>query len=159
MSEWPVIAVVGYLVGGPVCPECGRRQISGNDHFGSCSQATLREYATSDRYAMPTTGDPEKDRVILDRFAVSSARLEQNICANGCGPMVIEDPHNRTCPVCGFAYFRSDPIEVPPGAPALLHNRYAAPSDSITGGITLSGDQAAAEPVTEGYTLAKWVEK
>jgi hypothetical protein len=34
---------VGRLPAQPTCPECGRRQISGDDHFGNCSHAQLTD--------------------------------------------------------------------------------------------------------------------
>lgn len=53
--------------------------------------------------AIRSSGDPKKDQQELLQAALHSARMEENICPNGCGPMVWDDPHNRHCPVCKFA--------------------------------------------------------
>lgn len=59
--------------------------------------------------AIPSSGDPEKDRAELERAHLHRDRMEANICPNGCGPMVWDDPHNRHCPVCDFHGWCNEP--------------------------------------------------
>jgi hypothetical protein len=59
--------------------------------------------------AMPSSGDPEKDRQELEQAYVHRDRMEANICPNGCGPMVWDDPHTRHCPVCKFVGWCNKP--------------------------------------------------
>jgi hypothetical protein len=56
-----------------------------------------------DRIAIPMSDDPEKDRRELEAAYLHQSRMEANICPNGCGPMVWDDPHNRHCPKCNFS--------------------------------------------------------
>jgi len=60
-------------------------------------------------FAIPSTGDPERDRIELERAHLHQSRMEINICPNGCGPMVLDDPHMRHCPVCKFVGWCSTP--------------------------------------------------
>jgi hypothetical protein len=60
--------------------------------------------------AIPSSGDPEKDRRDLEAAYVHRDRVEANICANGCGPMVRDDPHTRHCPVCNYVDWCSRPV-------------------------------------------------
>jgi hypothetical protein len=57
---------------------------------------------TKHNIAMPTTGDPERDRAELARAEMHASRMDANICPNGCGPMAWDDPHTRHCPICNF---------------------------------------------------------
>lgn len=52
--------------------------------------------------AMPSTCDPERDQQELLWAALHQARMEENICPNGCGPMEWDDPNTRHCPICSF---------------------------------------------------------
>lgn len=52
--------------------------------------------------AFPSTGDPQQDAELLDRYELHDRRMKQNICPNGCGQMTITDAFNRDCPTCGF---------------------------------------------------------
>jgi hypothetical protein len=54
------------------------------------------------RMAIPSSGDDAKDQQELMAAALHSARMEQNICPNGCGQMIWDDAHNRHCPACKF---------------------------------------------------------
>ena len=54
------------------------------------------------RMAMPSSGDDAADQKALLHAALHEARMEENICPNGCGPMVWDDPNNRHCPACNF---------------------------------------------------------
>lgn len=59
--------------------------------------------------AMISSGDPDKDRAELERFQLQDSRMEANICPNGCGPMVWDDPHTRHCPKCKFVGWCNTP--------------------------------------------------
>jgi hypothetical protein len=61
---------------------------------------SLEERAS--RIAIRSSGDPEKDQRDLLDAALHQARMEENICPNGCGPMVWDDPHTRHCETCKF---------------------------------------------------------
>ena len=52
--------------------------------------------------AIPSSGDPEKDQADIRDAAQHQARMEENICPNGCAAMIWDDPHTRHCPECGF---------------------------------------------------------
>jgi len=52
--------------------------------------------------AIPSSGDPERDAAELERVYLHESRMAANICPNGCGAMVWDDPQNRHCPVCNF---------------------------------------------------------
>jgi hypothetical protein len=54
------------------------------------------------RMAIPSSGDDAKDQQELLAAALHQARMEENICPNGCGPMTWDDPQNRHCEVCHF---------------------------------------------------------
>jgi len=54
------------------------------------------------RMAIPSSGDDAKDQQELLAAALHQARMEENICPNGCGPMTWDDPNTRHCPACNF---------------------------------------------------------
>lgn len=62
--------------------------------------------------AIVSSGDPEKDRKELASAELHRARMDQNICPNGCGYMKIDDPHTRRCEVCGFVGWQNTPINL-----------------------------------------------
>jgi rubrerythrin len=64
------------------------------------SHKDLTERAS--RMAIPSSGDDAADQKALLDAALHQARMDENICPNGCGPMVWDDPNNRHCPVCNF---------------------------------------------------------
>jgi len=43
-----------------------------------------------------------RDAVELEQAYLHESRMAANICPNGCGAMIWDDPHNRHCPVCDF---------------------------------------------------------
>lgn len=49
-----------------------------------------------------STADPVADAAELERAHLHRDRMEANVCPNGCGPMVWDDPHTRHCSVCKF---------------------------------------------------------
>jgi hypothetical protein len=59
--------------------------------------------------AIVSSGDPEKDARELEQAYLFEVRIQQNICPNGCGPMIFDDPHNRHCPDCNFAMWCNSP--------------------------------------------------
>ena len=59
--------------------------------------------------AIVSSGDPVKDQQQLLQAALHQSRMEQNICPNGCGQMVWDDPHTQHCDVCGFVGFCGEP--------------------------------------------------
>ncbi len=59
------------------------------------------------QHAIVSSGDAEKDRQLLARFAQNNERIQAGCCPNGCGGMVEVDTHNAECPKCGFGYFSS----------------------------------------------------
>ena len=63
------------------------------------------------RLAIPSSGDPEKDRAELLNAALHQARMAENCCPNGCGSMVWDDPYNRHCPACNFAAWCNLPFD------------------------------------------------
>jgi hypothetical protein len=69
----------------------------------------------TDEIAFPSTGDAAEDQKIADNFHLHSARMAENICPNGCGQMNWIDPHNRTCPSCGFAGFSTRAYDMKAG--------------------------------------------
>lgn len=60
--------------------------------------------------AIPTSGDDTKDQEEFARFRVHDSRIEANICPNGCGAMVCDDPYSRHCPTCNFVLFTNTPF-------------------------------------------------
>ena len=62
-------------------------------------------------YAFLSTGDEEKDLEIARRIDLHNNRMAQNICPNGCGQMIYDDPHNRHCPKCNFSVFSTTPFD------------------------------------------------
>jgi rubrerythrin len=60
----------------------------------------LQERAS--RMAIVSSGDAEKDQKDLIGAALHSARMDENICPNGCGQMIWDDAYNRHCPMCDF---------------------------------------------------------
>lgn len=53
----------------------------------------------------PATGDPDRDRYILDQFAKNDALIRGGKCPNECGDL-IKRPEVRywECPKCNFIY-------------------------------------------------------
>lgn len=62
-------------------------------------------------YVMVSTGNPDKDREALERFALHDARIKAGNCPNGCGGMVELDAYNAECPRCGFAFFSASGLD------------------------------------------------
>jgi hypothetical protein len=52
--------------------------------------------------AIRCSGDPAKDQRDLEAAYIHQSRMDANICPNGCGPMVWDDPHTRHCSKCNF---------------------------------------------------------
>ncbi len=69
----------------------------------------------SDEIAFVSTGNATEDQKIADNYRQSSARMAKNICPNGCGDMIWDDPHNRHCPWCEFAGFSTKPYDMKAG--------------------------------------------
>lgn len=69
------------------------------------------EYPSAENFGIPSTGDPERDRAELELCVVREKRQIEGICPNGCAPMVLDDPHNRHCPKCGFHGWSNVPFE------------------------------------------------
>ena len=59
------------------------------------------EYPSLDSFGIVSTGDPDEDRKALEQCVVREKRFIEGICLNGCAPMVLDDPYNKHCPVCG----------------------------------------------------------
>jgi hypothetical protein len=59
--------------------------------------------------AIVSSGDPEKDAAEIASAEQHKSRMDANICPNGCGPMVWDDPHTRHCPKCNFVGWCSTP--------------------------------------------------
>lgn len=68
-----------------------------------------------DSFSFPSTGSTAEDEKIADRFRQSSALMAKNICPNGCGDMIWDDPNNRHCPWCEFAGFSTKPYDMDGG--------------------------------------------
>lgn len=66
-------------------------------------------------FAFPSTGNAEEDEKFAQRFELHSARMQENICPNGCGKMNWIDAHSRECPVCRFAGFSTKPYDMKEG--------------------------------------------
>ena len=66
-------------------------------------------------FSFVSSGNPEEDDAQMQRFLLHTARMEANICPNGCGPMTFLDPHNRECPACRFAGFSTVPFDMKGG--------------------------------------------
>jgi hypothetical protein len=73
------------------------------------SHKSLEERAS--RIAIPASGDPEADQRELLAAALHQARMEENICPNGCGVMVWKDAHTRHCEVCNFVGWCNVPYD------------------------------------------------
>jgi hypothetical protein len=65
--------------------------------------------------AFVSTGDPGEDAKIAADFELHSARMDKNICPNGCGPMTWVTPHHRTCPECRFEGWSNVPFDMEGG--------------------------------------------
>ena len=63
------------------------------------------------RIAIPSSDDPEKDQAEIRDAAIHQARMEENICPNGCDSMVWDDPNTRHCPKCGFVGWCNVPFD------------------------------------------------
>lgn len=69
----------------------------------------------SDEIAFISTGNAAEDDEVARRLRLHSERMAENYCPNGCVRMVWDDPHNRHCPVCGFAGFSTKPYDMNAG--------------------------------------------
>lgn len=63
-------------------------------------------------FSFPSSGDPEQDEKTAQAFALHTARMQENVCPNGCATMVWIDAHNGECKVCGFAGFSTTPYDM-----------------------------------------------
>ncbi len=68
-----------------------------------------------DNIAIESSGDPEKDREIIEAFIKHRERMEDGVCPNGCARLVRIDDHTRECPVCHFHGWQNTPL--PPEDP------------------------------------------
>lgn len=66
--------------------------------------------------SFPSTGNADEDDEIARRIILTSERLKNNVCANGCMGMVWIDPYNRECLKCGFKAFSSKPYDIDTGS-------------------------------------------
>lgn len=66
--------------------------------------------------SFPSTGDPDQDDAITRQINITTERLRNNVCANGCSTMVWIDPYNRECLKCGFTAFSSKPYDFDTGS-------------------------------------------
>jgi hypothetical protein len=100
------------------CPECGRRQISGNDHFGFCSQAKLEgaQVYTGWEGSVPALEGTEL--VFVPRDPQSSSDVNAAQEANALRSYIA----SHAAPCSGM---------------------------EITGGMTASGEERAAQPALE----------
>ena len=53
------------------------------------------------RMAILSSGDDAADQKALLDAALHEARMDENICPNGCGPMVWDDPNKCNVPYSG----------------------------------------------------------
>lgn len=70
------------------------------------------------KMAIISSGNPEKDRLDLERHAKQSDLIDAGMCPNGCGGMIEDDTHNAHCPKCAFQYFSSGGLDFKPEASA-----------------------------------------
>lgn len=64
--------------------------------------------------AFPASGNAEQDAAEARRINESVKRRELGLCPNGCGPMVLESSHWRSCPSCNYGEGSTKPF--PPSA-------------------------------------------
>jgi rubrerythrin len=62
--------------------------------------------------AIVSSGDPVKDAAEIASAELHQQRMDANICPNGCGPMIQDDPHNQHCPVCNFVGWCNVPCKM-----------------------------------------------
>ena len=69
----------------------------------------------ADEISFPSTGNDADDEEFVRKFRLHSERMAENICPNGCGQMIWDDPHNRHCPICDFGGFSTKPYDMKTG--------------------------------------------
>lgn len=68
-----------------------------------------------DDFSFISSRDADEDESIAFQCRLYDARLEANICPNGCGSMTFHDPYNRMCPACGFVQTSNIPFDMKAG--------------------------------------------
>lgn len=63
------------------------------------------------KLAVPSSGDDAADQAALMDAALHQARMDENVCPNGCGQMTWDDPHTRHCEVCKFVGWCNVPFD------------------------------------------------
>jgi hypothetical protein len=63
-------------------------------------------------FSFSSSGSSDEDERIARRFELHSARMQLNVCPNGCAEMIWDDPHNRHCPKCNFSGFSTKPYDI-----------------------------------------------
>lgn len=61
-------------------------------------------------FAFPSSGNEEQDEAIAADIQRTEARLQDNVCPNGCALMIFDNPHERHCPVCNFSQWSNVPL-------------------------------------------------
>ena len=58
-------------------------------------------------FAIESTGDPDKDRELIEQIQRSDARIEDGVCPNGCALLVEVSDREWHCEVCGYTQYRT----------------------------------------------------
>jgi len=61
-------------------------------------------------FRFPSSGNAEQDDAQREDIIRTEARLEDNVCPNGCGLLVFLNDHTRQCTTCGFEQWSNVPL-------------------------------------------------
>lgn len=60
-----------------------------------------------------SSGNAEQDEATAEDIIRTEARLEDNVCPNGCAQMNFLNDHERECPVCHFSQWSNVALQRP----------------------------------------------
>jgi hypothetical protein len=91
-----------------VCRNCGVEQHDQLDAI--CTTCYMAELIPMSVSHFPSSGNQEQDEATAIDIQRTEARLNDNICPNGCSTMNYLSDHERECPVCKFSQWSNVPF-------------------------------------------------
>ena len=65
----------------------------------------MADYPERENVEIEATGDPDLDSLQIEELHKRNRRLCEQMCPNGCGPMIRFADKSQACNHCGFAHF------------------------------------------------------
>lgn len=85
-----------------ICKDCGEKGEAAQNAIDAI--AGWNHPAPIGDFAFISSGNDQTDKEVAERFIMHSARLDDNVCPNGCAQLIRIDSNNRECPACHFVH-------------------------------------------------------